>query len=71
MLGRAARNVDEAFEMLAKSGPVDIIAEIKYDGERTQVHYSKGKVNLFSRNFESQNDKFWMLREKLEMHFVQ
>lgn len=34
---------------------IDLIAEVKYDGERTQVHYQNGQVNLFSRNFESQN----------------
>ena len=71
MLGRAARTINEAYDMFAKSGPADVIADIKYDGERTQVHFSNGQVNLFSRNFESQNEKFWMLREKLQEWFEQ
>jgi len=72
MVGRAVKSPEEAIETFLKDEnrknkesqktTVDIIAEIKYDGERTQIHYQNGEVNLFSRNFESQNKKFWLLK---------
>ena len=47
----------------------DLIVEVKYDGERTQIHFENGKVNLFSRNFDSQNKRFWLLKQRLELFF--
>jgi len=63
--------VDNELATLKKEPPskVDIIAEIKYDGERTQIHYRDGVVNLFSRNHKVQNQKFWLLKERLELYF--
>ena len=70
MVGRAVKNASEVVEKLApKEQLPDLIAEIKYDGERTQIHYNKGEINLFSRNCESQNTKFWLLKQRLELHF--
>ena len=62
----------EVFKHFAKdSDKVDVIAEVKYDGERTQIHYHNGEVNLYSRNFENQNEKFWYLKNLLEENFKQ
>lgn len=69
MVGRPFKSAAEVLAHFSKRGPIDLIAEIKYDGERTQIHYENGEVNLFSRNFESQNKKFWLLKERLELHF--
>jgi DNA ligase 1 len=51
MVGRPAKSVEE---VLTEMKP-DLICEIKYDGERTQIHYNDGEINLFSRNFDNQN----------------
>eukprot|EP00356_Strombidium_inclinatum_P015208 CAMPEP_0170481522 /NCGR_PEP_ID=MMETSP0208-20121228/1937_1 /TAXON_ID=197538 /ORGANISM="Strombidium inclinatum, Strain S3" /LENGTH=234 /DNA_ID=CAMNT_0010754243 /DNA_START=654 /DNA_END=1358 /DNA_ORIENTATION=- len=48
---------------------IDVTAEVKYDGERTQIHYKDGTVNLFSRNHKIQNQKFWLLKDRLELYF--
>ena len=74
MIGRPVRSNTDAIEKFTKLAdkeqkPLDLILEVKYDGERTQIHYNNGEVNLFSRNFESQNQKFWLLKERLELHF--
>ena len=81
MVGRPVKTPEEGFKhfvtqklkgtKVKASGDevVDIIAEVKYDGERTQIHYDNGEVNLFSRNFDSQNKKFWLLKERLELFF--
>ena len=69
MVGRPFKSAAEVLTHFSKRGPVDLVAEIKYDGERTQIHYENGEVNLFSRNFDSQNKKFWLLKERLELHF--
>jgi len=78
MVGRSVKTPEEAADhfltlrnkkLQEESTLIDIIAEVKYDGERTQIHYSGGEVNLFSRNFDSQNKKFWLLRERLHLFF--
>lgn len=71
MVGRPVKNAAEALKTLTKKSEThaDLIAEIKYDGERTQIHYQNGKINLFSRNFDSQNKRFWLLKQRLEQHF--
>lgn len=35
MVGRPVASAQEAFDHFQKDGKVDIIAEVKYDGERT------------------------------------
>lgn len=51
MLGRSAKTPEEAVDHFAslqhkklktESSDIDIITEVKYDGERTQIHYSDG-----------------------------
>ena len=73
MVGRAAKSAEDVVEKLLKldtnKDTLDIFAEIKYDGERTQIHYENGVVSLFSRNFESQNHKFSLLKQRLELYF--
>jgi ATP-dependent DNA ligase len=62
MLGRPAKSAKDVLASLHKSVALDrLVAEFKYDGERTQIHYSGGKVKLFSRNCDSQKDKFWQV----------
>ena len=51
MVGRPAKSVEEVLKEMKP----DLICEIKYDGERTQIHYNDGEINLFSRNFDNQN----------------
>ena len=42
-----------------------MVADYKYDGERTQIHFFATEVHrlkrmsMFSRNFDRQNRKFW------------
>lgn len=55
MVGRPAKTADEAFKTLIKKtdpDKSDLIVEVKYDGERTQIHYENGIINLYSRNFD-------------------
>ena len=35
MVGRAAKSVDEVYDNFVEDDKIDVIAEIKYDGERT------------------------------------
>lgn len=71
MIGRPSKTADEVIEHFQKRDkekkPLDLIAEIKYDGERSQIHYDGKTVNLYSRNFTSQNQKFYLLKERLEL----
>ena len=75
MVGRPVKNAKEAVSTLQKKKKgeeekkSDLIVEVKYDGERTQIHFENGKVNLFSRNFDSQNKRFWLLKQRLELFF--
>ena len=75
MAGRAAKSPENVLETLGKS--VDrarLVADYKYDGERTQVHLHHSKtgfkkrsqIDLFSRNFDRQNSKFWHFKALLE-----
>lgn len=77
MLGRSAKNFTELSKyVIGKSDlsdssiSVKILAEYKYDGERTQIHFDGQKVNLFSRNFELQNLKYFELHKQLENYFL-
>lgn len=71
MLGKPARDSEEVLKLLKKyiDGEGELVAEYKYDGERTQIHFDGEQVNMFSRNFDTQNRKFWLLQEKLQEYF--
>lgn len=75
MLGRPAKTFQEFYKLTKKFRREKddyIIAEYKYDGERTQIHFdatSTTGVSLFSRNFDKQNEKFWLLVDKLNDYF--
>ncbi|CAF4574702.1 unnamed protein product, partial [Didymodactylos carnosus] len=48
MLAEACKSVDYAFKKCKNT----ILAEIKYDGERLQLHKNKNKFEFFSRNLK-------------------
>ncbi|KAG9015194.1 hypothetical protein FRB94_004313 [Tulasnella sp. JGI-2019a] len=61
-LGSPTRSLDEVYERL---GELPFTAEFKYDGQRAQVHASRGesdelkhRVNIFSRHLEDMTSKY-------------
>lgn len=68
MKSRSIGNIEEIFKVMNKYDG-KVLCEIKYDGERAQIHYSKEQILSFSRNFEIQNEKFKNLLGKLKIHF--
>uniref|UniRef100_A0A2S2R6T2 DNA ligase n=1 Tax=Sipha flava TaxID=143950 RepID=A0A2S2R6T2_9HEMI len=48
MLAEACKNIDDVF----KKCPSGIYSEIKYDGERVQLHKSEGEYKFFSRSLK-------------------
>ena len=66
MTGRGAKSPSDLLTT-ALGKNVDrsrLIADYKYDGERTQIHYfasvqRQKRMSMFSRNFDRQNSKFW------------
>ena len=69
MKGRPIDDISEIFNVLKKFDG-KVLCEIKYDGERAQIHYEDGRIFSFSRNFESQNQKYKNILEKLKNHFI-
>lgn len=67
MKGRPIDDISEIFTVFKKYDG-KILCEIKYDGERAQIHYEKDKIFSFSRNFELQNEKYRNLLDKLKAH---
>lgn len=66
MLADACKSVESAFSK-CKNG---ILAEIKYDGERLQLHKDGPKFNFFSRNLKSvQPHKVLYLKEYIPKAF--
>eukprot|EP01017_Pseudomicrothorax_dubius_P042988 TRINITY_DN7091_c0_g3_i1.p1 TRINITY_DN7091_c0_g3~~TRINITY_DN7091_c0_g3_i1.p1 ORF type:complete len:520 (-),score=68.65 TRINITY_DN7091_c0_g3_i1:50-1609(-) len=66
MLCRAACEVEEIPKLLQKFSP-EILVEEKFDGERTQIHFQRGKpLLMFSRNFERQEHRFLNLSKLIE-----
>ena len=60
MLGQITRNLDDVQSRL-QSG-TEFAAEFKYDGQRAQIHASRGHdklpfVRIFSRHLEDMTDK--------------
>lgn len=66
-----ARSIDSLLDIFKVMSKYDgkVLCEIKYDGERAQIHYENGKIFSFSRNFEIKNEKFPNLLENLKKHF--
>ena len=71
MVGRAAKDAEDVLKVLGKK--VDrsrLVADFKYDGERTQLHVQRQpsgpSLKMFSRAFDSQNSKFWHLEGLLK-----
>ena len=73
MVGRSAKSCANVIEELGNS--IDksrLVADFKYDGERTQIHSFRSKftqrghnISLFSRNFDRQDAKFWHFKSLL------
>ncbi|KAF9568040.1 DNA ligase [Agrocybe pediades] len=60
MLGSPTRSLDEIY---AKLGELPFIAEYKYDGQRAQIHASRGsktkhEMKIFSRHLEDMTAKY-------------
>jgi DNA ligase 1 len=73
MLGRSAKNFKELHNLIMNNKKIKqkkVIVEVKYDGERTQIHYKDKKVDMFSRGFEVQNYKYLDLHEEIEKYFA-
>ncbi len=70
MLAKAADQVSECLKLVKKCEKKyrQVSCEVKYDGERTQVHYKRdgGHLILFSRRQEIQNEKFVNLTKKIQ-----
>ncbi|EAS06519.2 DNA ligase I, ATP-dependent protein (macronuclear) [Tetrahymena thermophila SB210] len=70
MLAKPVSDFDELLKFLKKYESKKVSLELKYDGERCQVHYGKKKgIKLFSRNLEIQNEKYPQLVQQLEKYF--
>jgi DNA ligase-1 len=55
MLGTITRSLDD---MLAKFSGRSFTVEYKYDGQRAQIHYDGGRVEIFSRHLENMTSKY-------------
>lgn len=60
-LGFPTRSLDEVYERLDDQ---PFAAEFKYDGQRAQLHATRGDIDLltmkiFSRHLEDMTDKVW------------
>ncbi|CDW85574.1 dna ligase [Stylonychia lemnae] len=73
--GRASQDFKESLKLmdkfLEKEGKNKFLAEFKYDGERTQIHFDGEKVTLYSRNFEMQDKKFQLLKNQLQQYLLE
>ena len=67
MKGRPIDDISDIFKTFKKYDG-NILCEIKYDGERGQIHYQKGKILSFSRNFEPQYEKYKNVLDQLKIH---
>jgi len=67
MKGRAIDEMSDIFNLFKKYDG-QVLYEIKYDGERAQIHYNEGEISSFSRSFESQNEKYINLLTELKGH---
>ncbi|KAH8246836.1 hypothetical protein KR032_001726 [Drosophila birchii] len=66
MLASACKSVEEAF----KKSPSGLYSEIKYDGERVQIHKQGSEFKFFSRNLKPVMDhKIKALKEHIPLAF--
>lgn len=66
MLASACKSVEEAF----KKSPAGLYSEIKYDGERVQIHKQGSDFKFFSRNLKPVMDhKIKALKEHIPLAF--
>ncbi|KAH8391648.1 hypothetical protein KR200_008180 [Drosophila serrata] len=66
MLASACKSVEEAF----KKSPSGLYSEIKYDGERVQIHKQGNEFKFFSRNLKPVMDhKIKALKEHIPLAF--
>jgi len=63
MLAEPSKSFQEVEERYQKHS---VFAEEKYDGERAQIHFCKGKVHIFSRNGENSTEKWPEIVQMLE-----
>lgn len=71
MGGRPAGDISNILEMFKKFDG-NILCEVKYDGERSQIHFDKETdiIQCFSRNFENHTDKNKNLLNELKTHLI-
>ena len=67
MKGRAIEEISDIFNLFKKYDG-KALCEIKYDGERAQIHYTEGEILSFSRNFEPQTAKYPNVLSALKTH---
>ncbi|KAH8346950.1 hypothetical protein KR059_003456 [Drosophila kikkawai] len=66
MLASACKSVEDAF----KKSPAGLYSEIKYDGERVQIHKQGSEFKFFSRNLKPVMDhKIKALKEHIPLAF--
>ncbi len=67
MIGKPAKDPTDLLSQLSKKiDRKQLIAEFKYDGERTQLHWDKKTLKMYSRSCDTQEAKFWTLFDKVK-----
>ena len=67
MTGKPAKDAADLLKSLSKKvDRAKLVADYKYDGERTQIHWDKNKLSMFSRSCDDQKAKFWSLFKQIE-----
>ena len=67
MTGKPAKDAADLLKSLSKKvDRAKLVADYKYDGERTQIHWDQDKLSMFSRSCDDQKAKFWSLYNQIE-----